>query len=722
MDTTVAEELTGEVAAVVYANAANGFGVVELAAPRGHDGPRATGPLAALVPGQPVCLRGRWIVHERYGPTFEAIAYEQTQPRSVDGLVAFLASERFPGIGEVLARRLVTAFGLDVGKVVEAEPERLVEVEGISPALAERFASVWQRAGALGVLAERLGAAGVPLPVAQAVHRHFGEDAVEVLAADPYALLDVRGGRWAHAEALARADGVDRLDRRRLAAGAYAAQREVCARGGHLFADDDAVLGEARRLLGVDAIVARDALDAAAAGGRLVHDAGAWWTNGDLAAEVGLATELTRLLSGGSRLPAALADHRPSSELTAEQRTAVHAALTRPVSVLTGGPGTGKTRTVVQIVAACEAHDLRIALCAPTGRAAKRMEELTLRAATTIHRLLEAHGRPGAGFSFAYDRLRRLPHDVVVADEWSMADTRLAWALVQAVADGAHLVLVGDPDQLPSVGPGAVLRDLLAAPAADHVPSTRLTTIHRQAAASRIVTLAHEINAGAVAPLHGRDVDVFVVPEHPELVAGRVAEIVADRAPSFYGCPSSDVQVLAPMYRGPAGVDALNERLKERLNPAAGRRPLAGFHEGDRVVQTRNDAELDVANGDVGEVAAVDHGARTLEVVFPHGGVIYDTEQAADLSPAWCQTVHKAQGGEWPVVVLVVDPAHRAMLWRELVYTAVTRARHGLLLVGDARLVTAAARRVGSGARQRRTHLGERIARMVGADGPQRSH
>jgi exodeoxyribonuclease V alpha subunit len=395
--------------------------------------------------------------------------------------------------------------------------------------------------------------------------------------------------------------------------------------------------------------------------------------------------------------------------LTEEQRAAVRAAFTTTVSVLTGGPGTGKTRTIVEILSAAVSADLRVALCAPTGRAAKRMEELTRYAASTIHRLLEARGVPGEGFTFGYDELRRLPHDIVIADEWSMADTRLAQALVSAVSDGAHLVLVGDADQLPSVGPGAVLRDLLAAPASDVVPSTRLTVIHRQAAQSRIVTLAHEVNAGSVPPLVGRNNDVFVVPEHPSLIADRVAEIVAVRAPSFYDIAPSDVQVLAPMYRGPAGVDNLNARLKERLNPAAGRRAVAGFHEGDRVVQTRNDADLDVANGDIGEVTATSVAERTLEVSFPHGTVTYDLDQAGDLQPAWCLTVHKSQGGEWPVVVLVLDPGHRTMLWRELVYTAITRARRGLLLVGNADLVGAAAQRVGSGARNRRTQLGQRL-------------
>jgi RecD/TraA family predicted helicase len=408
----------------------------------------------------------------------------------------------------------------------------------------------------------------------------------------------------------------------------------------------------------------------------------------------------------------------PDPELTDEQRAAVTAALTHGVSVLTGGPGTGKTRTVLEIVRACEARDLRVALCAPTGRAAKRLEEVTGRAASTVHRLLEARGVPGAGFRFGMDEHRPLPQDVVVADEWSMADARLAHALARAVGDGAHLVLVGDADQLPSVGPGAVLRDLLDPASAALVASTRLSRIHRQAAASRIVTLAHEVNAGTVRSPWARrgagaarEGDVFAVPERPPAVARRVAAIVAERAPAYFGCVPSDVQVLAPMYKGPAGVDALNAALKERLNPPAGRPLVGGWHEGDRVVSTRNDPELDVANGDIGEVVATDRGARTVEVAFATGSAVYDADRARDLAPAWCLTVHKAQGGEWPVVVFVLDHGHRTLLWRELVYTGITRAASGLLLVGSPELLAAAAGRTGAGARGRLTGLAPRLAR-----------
>jgi exodeoxyribonuclease V alpha subunit len=727
-----AEELAGEVAAVVYENEATGYGVVELAGHgRGQDGPpRAAGPLAGLVAGQSVRLVGRWTEHERYGPTFTVDWYEHARPRSVAGLVAFLTSARFPRVGPALAARLVTTFGFDLARVCEQEPERLAAVQGISPELAQSIGASWRKAGALAVLVARLAAAGVAATVAAAVQRDLGEDALARLDDDPYQLLEVRGTGWRHAEALARAAGVGHDDPRRLVAGAVAAQREACAAGGHVALDDAALLATARRLLGADASGAERAVADAAAAGRLQRDAAApggplwWYLPDDLRAERELAAHLTRLARGPSRLGRAADEFEPDPALTDQQRTAVAAALSHGVSVLTGGPGTGKTRTVLEIVRAAEARGLRVVLCAPTGRAAKRLEEVTGRAASTVHRLLEARGVPGAGFSFGMDEKRPLPQDVVIADEWSMADARLARALARAVGDGAHLVLVGDADQLPSVGPGAVLRDLTDPRAARTVPSTRLTTIHRQAAASRIVTLAHEINAGVVrsawarpgAPA-AREVDVFAIPERSARVAERVATIVAERAPAHFGCQPADVQVLAPMYKGPAGVDALNDALKRRLNPPAGRPLVAGFHEGDRVVSTRNDPELDVANGDIGEVVATDRAARTVEVAFATGSATYDADRARDLAPAWCLTVHKAQGGEWPVVVFVLDPGHRAMLTRELVYTAVSRAARGLLLVGSPDLIAAAAGRDARGARGRRTGLTARLTSTDGAAG-----
>ncbi|HUH08470.1 MAG TPA: ATP-dependent RecD-like DNA helicase [Egibacteraceae bacterium] len=726
------ERLRGEVRRMVFANPSSGWAVVELTSEEGDDddGPRAAGPLAALKPGESVELIGRWARHPVHGMTFQATSYVTARPRSTAGLAAFLASDRFHGVGEKTAERLVEAFGLELADIVESDPTRLASVRGVSLKLASRIGQAWADAGELSALMTELADAGVPASLAQAIHRRHGDSSRKVIAQDPYRLLGVRGFTWAHAEALARAQGIALDDPRRTAAGAVEAQRGLSARHGHVTSDSDSLAAATGELLRVRPERALEALDLARMRGLLAHDvpegadpaAGGWYLPEELAAEHGLASALARLVSARSKLPKALREWAPDRHgdqpLTDEQAAAVRAALTSPVSVLTGGPGTGKTRTVMEVVRACASADVRLVMCAPTGRAAKRLEEVTGQPAATIHSLLDAKAAPGEGFRFGYTALNRLPHEFIVADEWSMADTRLACALVEAVRAGAHLLLVGDADQLPSIGPGAVLRDLLSARGDDGaplIPATTLATIHRQASASRIVTLAHQINAGDAPIVRGREADVFAVPERSPAIADRVAEIVAVRAPAFFGCAPSDVQVLAPMYRGPAGVDHLNERMKERLNPAQGRPPVSGFHEGDRVVQTRNDAERGIANGDIGEVISADAKQRILQVAFPTGVVECDSDEAADLRPAWCLTVHKSQGGEWPVVVLVIDPSHRVMLWRELLYTAVTRAVSGLLIVGDPAQLPGAARRTGSGARLRKTLLVPRLRAALSA-------
>ncbi|MGH3443690.1 MAG: ATP-dependent DNA helicase, partial [Nitriliruptorales bacterium] len=324
-----------------------------------------------------------------------------------------------------------------------------------------------------------------------------------------------------------------------------------------------------------------------------------------------------------------------------------------------------------------------------------------------------ARPRPDGGFSFRHGRDDPLPHDLVVCDEASMCDTWLAASLVAAVDDGAHLLLVGDPDQLPPVGPGDVLRDLLRSGA---VPSVELTEVHRQAAESRIVSLAHELNRGAVGELLPVDGDVFLAEEPVTArIVTRVVEAVANRIPGYFDVGPDDIQVIGPVYRGPAGVNALNAALKAALNPGGGAK-VAGFEVGDRVMQTKNDAELDVWNGDVGRVADVDPAKKELRVVFPRREVTYPASAARDLVHAWAITVHKAQGGEWPVLVFVCDRSHRGMLWRNLAYTAVTRAQRALVIVGQQAGLGIAARQ--DRPRNRQTLLGLRLRREVGDRNP----
>ena len=710
------EQLSGEVVGVFYADSDSGFGVVELVPDTGAEGARCSGPLSDLVEGQTVTLVGRWTNHPRYGRTFDAIYYEQVSPNSVAGLRTFLTSEKFKDVPERAVQRALTTFGAGAGRVIEQEPQRLVDEAGLARGDADSLHAAWVAGLVLARLVRLVEPARWPMDAVRSAHARFGADAARVAREDPYRLLAADRVRFAQADQLARHLGIDRTDPRRLTAGARAAVAAARRREGHQHLPRDACVAAAGQLLQVDRLLAADGVDAAIAEGQLAADEVAGEqvvsTPEGLQVEHDLAAGLARLLTADRPRLTAHADAvEVSEDLTDGQAVAVRATFEHPVSVLTGGPGTGKTRTVEEVVLAAEAAGLEVALCAPTGRAAKRLEELCRRPATTVHRLLEARPTGGGGFSFRYGRLERLPQDLVVVDEVSMCDTWLAERLVSAVDDGAHLLLVGDADQLPSVGPGDVLRDIVSSGA---IWVTGLTEVHRQAAGSRVVGLAREVLSGDVGTIRGVDGDVFLAEEPSrQAIVGRVVQAVAERIPDYFDVTVEDVQVLAPVYRGPVGVDAINLALKDALNPPAGRPSVAGFHTGDRVMQTRNDPELDVANGDVGRVVDLAKRDGTLRIAFPRGEVTYTRDQARDLVPAWAVTVHKSQGGEWPVVVLVCDSSHRSMLWRHLVYTAITRAQRALVVVGQADALRAAARH--DRPSNRRTGLAWRLQTAVDA-------
>lgn len=705
-----AAEFCGDIDGIVFANDDTGWACIEL---RGH---RATGPLASLAEGQRVTLRGRWEDHPRYGRGFKADSFNVETPTSSRGLAAFLASDRFFGLGPILADRIVNTFGTGTGDVIETDPSRLAGVRGISAQMAEQVGVAWQKVKHEARIIQALTAVDVPGKVANRAVRMFPmEDLQAILRDDPYQLLRVQGVDWRHVERLGRNAGIGLDDYRRLRAGALQAQRQIVWDAQHVGVPAKLLGRATMELLGgshTDKAV-RAAVDA----GLLVFDRDVFYTPQDHHAEQGIANHLTKLARTDSDVAAEFGEWEPDddSPLTNEQAEAVRNALTHAVSVLTGGPGTGKTFTIKTVVDAALDAGLTVGLCAPTGRAARRMTETIDVEAHTIHRFLEY--APGHGFTRDADN--PLPHDLVIVDEWSMADNSLAHSLIQAVRPGAHLVMVGDPDQLPSVGAGAVLRDMLDRQSG--IPTVRLTKIHRQAEASRIITLAHEVNAGKLAPADGAvDRDLVLAPEYGGAIPRRVTSIVKTGAPEFFGVDSSDVQVLAPMKKGEAGTHGLNETLREALNPPRGRTAVCGFLDGDRVIQTKNNYDLGVSNGDVGTVVAVvrdpeakpgkDMGAdRRVHVEYPHATVIYEPDDTEHLQHAWAMTVHKSQGGEWPVVVVVLSQRHRRMHYRELLYTAITRAAKGLVLVGDLSCVPNAAARVDGGGRQRITKLTDRL-------------
>ncbi len=686
------ETLDVTVRRTVYANEESGFGVVRL------DGDTtgavtATGPLLGLREGDRLRVTGRWVDHPRFGRQLEVSSFVQLLPSSLDGIRRYLASRRIRGIGPKTAERMVAAFGLDTLSVLDHDPERLLEVQGIGRTTARRIAASWQTLRGHREVLLFLASHGVAAGVAMKVARRYGAAALEVVRSNPYRLAEeVVGIGFLTADRIARGLGVPADAPERLEAGLLHTLSRA-AEEGHTAIQEPRLLETARRVLETDAELGT-ALERITERGLVVRSrsgsgAALLATAALDRAEGGVARSLRRLPAAkpSTRIDVrrALAWYRNASgfALEPQQRRAVELALTGQVVVITGGPGTGKTTLVRAVVEILNRRGERVELAAPTGRAAKRLAEATGRPARTIHRLLEFN--PSSA-SFARDRTDPLDANMLVVDEASMLDVELANCLLDAVPDGCRLVLVGDADQLPSVGPGNVLGDIIASA---RVPTVRLDRVFRQAEASRIVVNAHRINHGQM-PLLDRDAEsgdfFFVARDNPEAAADTVVDLVTNRIPGRFGFhPVRDIQVLTPMHRGPLGVAALNQRLQELLAPPGPELVVGArrFRRGDKVMQIRNSYELDVFNGDIGRVETVDAEQRELIIAFDDRPVRITGDALDDLVPAYACTVHKAQGSEYPAVVLALHRQHHVMLERNLLYTAVTRARRLVVVVGS---------------------------------------
>jgi exodeoxyribonuclease V alpha subunit len=617
----------------------------------------------------------------------------------------FCAAGLWPGVGPALAGRLAEAGITGPDRVT---PRRLAEVPGVGPRRAERLAKAWVEAAPAYAAARLLLTADLPVRLAGGVVAALGDSAAEQLRADPWRLLDAPDVRPPEADAFARRTepAVRPGDRRRGAAlAAYVLGR--AARDGHTVLPLPTVHSA---LAGLGVPDPAGAVDAAAEDERAVlagvADRFVTGLPRFCRAEEQVASGLARLLATAAPLWAPDAVEGVAGELDEAQRAAVCAAAAHGVSLLVGGPGTGKSRTMAAVVALANAHQRRVALAAPTGRAAKRLEELSGQPASTLHRLL---GAQGVERGFARDASWPLDADVVVVDEASMLDVELAAALVAACADGTHLLLVGDPAQLPSIGPGRVLGDLVQAAV---LPTTELVTLHRQAAGGAIARLATAVRAGQLPPVDSPEREVVVIGARDAAdAAHRVVQLVTDSIPRALGIPAEAVQVVTPMHRGPAGTAALNAALKAVLNPGAG--AVGGFDIGDRVVATANHLGQDgtgFANGEVGVITEASEGG--LEVGFVTGPAVVPPRAVGDLRHGWAITAHRAQGSEWPAVVVVLPAEATGLLSRPLVYTAFTRGQRHLSVVHSAgAAVVRAVREVG--ARPRRTRLRELISGAV---------
>jgi exodeoxyribonuclease V alpha subunit len=705
-ESSAQEVLAGLVERVTFHNAENGFCVLRLKA-RGHRELVTTvGHAAVISPGEWVTASGEWVNDRTHGQQFKARFMRTSAPTSIDGIEKYLGSGMIRGIGPVYAKKLVRAFGEKVFDTIEAEPERLREVTGIGPVRAKRITDAWAEQKVVREIMVFLHSHGVGTARAVRIYKTYGADAVQVMSENPYRLArDIRGIGFKTADAIAMKLGIEKTAMIRVRAGISYALTEAMDEG-HCGLPTEELIPLAVELLEVPKELVQTALDLELAEKTVIAD-----TVGEMAcvffaglhrAERVIAERLLRLANGTLPWPyidptKALPwiEQHTGLEMADSQKTAIRLALLSKVLVITGGPGVGKTTIVNAILRILAAKGVNLLLCAPTGRAAKRMTEATGFAAKTIHRLLEVDPKGGG---FKRDADNPLDCDLLVVDETSMVDVMLMQALLKAVPDNSALLIVGDIDQLPSVGSGQVLADIISSGA---VPVVRLIEIFRQAAASRIITSAHKINQGSIPDLSKPEGDsdfYFVQADDPETAVPRIIELVKTRIPQRFGLdPIRDIQVLCPMNRGGVGARSLNIELQAALNPAGDRKVERfgwTFAPGDKVMQIENDYDKEVYNGDIGYVDDVDHDAGELSASFDGRSVTYGFGELDTLVPAYAATIHKSQGSEYPAVVIPMMTQHYTMLQRNLLYTGVTRGKKLVVLVGQKKAVAIAVKNV----------------------------
>ncbi len=726
MSGTAEQTIEGEVARITFENEANGFRVLQLALRDGETKLALVGTFPRVAEGTCVRVTGHFEVDAKYGRRFRAASLTELTPTTLVGLRRYLGSGRIPGVGEKYAQKIVDHFGLRTLQVLDENPERLTEVSGVGRHRARTIAKAWTEQCATRDVMVSLQAQGVGWALAQRIFRRYGAQASHIVRHDPYRLaIEIPGVGFKTADRIAQEVGIgrDSMDRRR-AALVQAVRDELDA--GHVYTAASVLIEKALALLSPDGVLLEPMTHALAL---LVHQqilvrenrdgTDAVYARLSFEAEVRVAHRLRDLASANVRTVEKLDDALKRFEaqstlrLSDEQQAAIELAVRSAVTVITGGPGVGKTTIVRAVIAMVQGANLRVQLVAPTGRAAKRMTESTGREALTIHRLLEFEPRRG---KFARHRDVPLDADVLIVDECSMVDLSLADALLDAVKNGTRLVLVGDVDQLPSVGPAAVLRDVIESGC---FPTAKLARIFRQSSGSDIVTNAHKILHGYLPESSpGNTGEFFVIDRtDPDAARDTVVELVTKRIPHRFGFdPVTDIQVLTPMHRGPLGSIVLNETLQAALNPTGEGITRGGrtFRRGDKVMQLRNDYDRNVYNGDMGLVARIERDEGTVRVTFDGREVAYQGADLDDLMLAYACSVHKSQGSEYPAVVIPLLTTHFVMLSRNLLYTAVTRGKRLVVLVADPRAIRLA---VGEERRDdRRTRLAHRLRDAFGRD------
>ena len=697
--------LDGTVSALIYQNEENGYTILRMDV-KGEE-TTVTGTMPGVSPGEYLTVRGHWMRHPVYGPQFRAEVVERRLPQGLKETFHYLSSGAVKGVGKSTARRLIEVFGEDVLTILETDPEQLTRIKGISPKRARQIGASFAQQMGMRLLMEFLSTHSLPMELAAPLRRAYGDVALEVVKSNPYLLVGEEFGvDFSLADSLALSLGMGAEDPQRLEAGLIFELTHNSGSNGHTFLPYGKLVDAAAQLLDAPAAALADSLEALIGRGELdreeiagqeaVYLPSLYEAECYIAQRIGEMSREELLPPEGLQGLLAQIQHRQGITYAPQQREAVELAAARQVILLTGGPGTGKTTCLRGVLALFEAMGLETALAAPTGRAAKRLGELCNTEACTIHRLLETGFDPRSDqMVFAHNSYEPLEADAVIVDETSMVDVTLMAALLDALKGDCRLVLVGDPDQLPSVGAGNVFADLIRS---HTVPTVRLTEIFRQAAESAIVRNAHMINAGELPDLRANDNDFFLLTRRdPESLLDTVVDLCRRRLPQNMGIPTDQIQVLSPTRRRGTGTKALNQVLQQALNPAQegkGEHRFGDwvFRAGDRVMQVRNnydilwrddstaDSGMGVFNGDIGVIRSIDKEVVTVD--FDGRVVDYTPDMLGELEPAFAVTVHKAQGSEYRAVILSALEGASMLMTRGVLYTAVTRARELFIIVG----------------------------------------
>jgi exodeoxyribonuclease V alpha subunit len=698
--------LEGTLERIIYYNEATHYTVGEFRQETQPQGMTIVGNLMGVTPGESLRITGKWIHDRKYGRQFSVDSYTPRFPVSVAGIEKYLGCGLIKGIGEVFARRIVKRFGEESLQVIDTEPERLAEVEGIGPKRIACIVEAWQKQKHIHDVMLFLQEHNVPLSYAIKIYKHYGTQAIRVLQTNPYQLaLDIQGIGFKTADTIAQRLGIAADSPLRAKAGVLHIVNEF-VEAGHTFCPIELLVEKTEESLEIDAELARHAIDVLRREDRLVVEqlpdkTTAVFPKALYVCERGIVGFLAQLVETAK--PYSLPDTDMEIEkfeqeyrftLADAQRNAVRRALAGGVMVITGGPGTGKTTIVRAIIKILGKHGIRILLCAPTGRAAKRLSDVTGMSAATIHRML--HYKPREGH-FLFNEANPLRADLIIVDESSMMDVPLSYYLLRAILPTASVIFVGDVDQLPSVGPGNVLADFIASRI---IPVVTLDKVFRQARRSLIITNAHRINKGefpilpSVTKLPLPDF-FFISKSNPEEALQTIKSLVLERIPQRFGFhPVNDIQVITPMYKGLLGANNLNNELQSLLNPDPNvlHRGGTALKVGDKVMQLKNDYQKDVFNGDIGVISAIDREFHSVKVLYEGRTVEYDYDELDEICLAYAISVHKSQGSEYKAVVIPIHPQHYILLQRNLLYTALTRGKKLVCLVGTKQAMAIAIR------------------------------